>query len=117
VQRLVAARQVALAGSVVVVAALAGGAGFGGGAQAGQAGIPGGGADLAQLVPDVWRGPGGFGRVGVAQVAQQPVGHAPHVRPVGGAERGERLVPGGPQVWDGRDRFGADRVGGVLVAG
>ena len=43
VQRLVAARQVALAGSVVVVAALAGGAGFGGGAQAGQAGIPGGG--------------------------------------------------------------------------
>ena len=33
------------------------------------------------------------------------------------AEGGEGLVPGGPQVRGGRDRFGADRVGGVVVAG
>lgn len=40
----------------VMVAALGGGAGVSGGAQAGQAGVPGSGADLAQLIPDV---PGG----------------------------------------------------------
>jgi len=37
---------------VVVVAATAGGVGFGGGAEAGQAGAPAGGTDLAELVTD-----------------------------------------------------------------
>jgi hypothetical protein len=69
VQRLVAACQVVQAGSLRMVAALAGSTGLGGGAQAAQEGIPGGGADLAQLVPDVVRSPGRFDRVGVAQVA------------------------------------------------
>ena len=102
---------------VVVVAALGGGAGLGGGAQAGQAGVPGGGADLAQLVPDVLGGPGGLDRVGVAQVQQPAVGHAAHIGAVGRAEGGQGLVPGGPRVGGGRGRFGADRVGGIVVAG
>ena len=59
----------------MVLAAAGGGGGFGVGAQAGQAGVPGGGADLAEFVADVLRRPGGFGGVGVAQVQQQPVGH------------------------------------------
>jgi hypothetical protein len=69
-QDLVANGQLVLGCGVVVVAALGGGAGLGGGAQAGQAGVPGGGADLAQLVADVPGGPGGFDGVGVAQVPQ-----------------------------------------------
>ena len=49
---------------------------------------------------------------------QQPaVGHAADVGPVGGAEGGQGLVPGGAEVRGGRDGFGADRVGGVAVAG
>jgi hypothetical protein len=102
---------------VAVVAALFGGAGLGGGAQGGQPGVPGGGADLAQLVPDVPGGPGSLDRVGVAQVQQPTVRHAAHVRPVGWAEGGQGLVPGGPGVRGGRGRFGADRVGRVAVAG
>ena len=102
---------------VVVVAAVFGGAGLGGGAQAGQAGVPGGGADLAQLVPDVLGGPGGLDGVGVAQVQQPAVGHAAHVGAAGRAEGGQGLVPGGPDVGGGRGGFGADRVGGVVVAG
>ena len=85
--------------------------------MAGQAGVAGGGADLAELVADVLRGPGGLDRVGVAQVQQPPVGHAADVGPVGGAEGGQGLVPGGAQVRGGRDGFGPDRVGGVAVAG
>ena len=117
VQGLVAGGEFLLAGGGVVVAALGGGGGFGGGAQAGQAGVAGGGADLAELVSDLWRGPGSLDRVGVAQVQQPAVGHAAHVGPVGGAEGGEGFVPGRAQVRGGRDRFGADRVGGVAVAG
>jgi hypothetical protein len=49
----VASSQLVLARGLVVVAAPVGGAGLGGGAQAEQAGVPGGGADLAELVPDV----------------------------------------------------------------
>ena len=49
----VAGSQLVLARGLVVVAAPVGGAGLGGGTQAGQAGVPGGGADLAELVPDV----------------------------------------------------------------
>ena len=48
---------------------------------------------------------------------QQPVGHAADVGPVDGAEGGQGLVPGGPQVRGGGSGFGADRVGGVVVAG
>ena len=39
------------------------------------------------------------------------------VGPVGGAEGGEGLLPGGPQVGGGRGGFGADGFGGVVVAG
>ena len=89
----------------------------GGGAQAGQAGVPGGGADLAELIADVSRRPGGLDRVGVAQVQQGAVGHAAHVGAVGGAEGGQGLVPGGPQVGGGGDGLGADGLGRVVVAG
>jgi len=95
-QGLVAVAKLLLLDGVVVLAAAGGGGGFGVGAQAGQAGVPGGGADLAELVADVLRRPGGFGGVSVAQVQQQPVGHTADVGPVDGAEGGEGLVPGGP---------------------
>ena len=75
-----------------------GGAGFGGGAEGGQAGVGGAEADLAELVADPLRRPGGFDGVGVAQVQQGPVGHAADVGAVDGAEGGQGLVPGGPQV-------------------
>ena len=48
---------------------------------------------------------------------QQAVWHAPHVGPVDRAEGGEGLVPGGAQVGAAGDGLGADRVGGVVVAG
>ena len=48
---------------------------------------------------------------------QHPVRHAAHVGAVGRAEGGQGLVPGGPHVRGGRGGFGADRVGGVVVAG
>jgi hypothetical protein len=117
IKRLVAVGQLLLASSFLVVTALLGRGGFGADAKPGQPGVPGGGADLAKLIADPLGRPGRLDRVGVAQVQQHPVGHAPHVGPVGWAEGGEGLVPGGPQVRGGRDRFGADRVGGVVVAG
>ena len=116
-QGLVAGGQLVLGRGVVVVAALGGGAGLGGGAQAGQAGVPGGSADLTKLVPDIPGSPGGFDRVGVAQVQQPAVGHAAHVGAVDGAESGQGLVPGGARVGHGGDRFGADRVSRIVVAG
>jgi hypothetical protein len=103
--------------SAAVIAALPGGAGVGGGAQAGQAGVPGGGADLVQFIGDVGGCPGGLDGVGVAQVQQPAVGHAAHVGSVGWAEGGEGLVPGGSRVGGGGDGFGADRAGGIAVAG
>ena len=48
---------------------------------------------------------------------RSPVGHAAHVGAVDGAEGGQGLVPGRAQVRGGRDGFGADRVGGMVVAG
>ena len=117
VQRVVAAGEFLLPRGGVVFAAAAGGLGFGAGAEGGQVGVPGGGADLAQLVTDVGGRPGGLDGVGVAQVQQPAVGHAAHVRPVGRAEGGQGLVPGGPNVRRGRGRFGPDRLGGVVVAG
>ena len=48
----VAGGQRLLLRSLVVVAVLPGGAGVGGGAEAAQAGVPGGGADLAEFVAD-----------------------------------------------------------------
>jgi hypothetical protein len=102
---------------VVVVAALFCGAGLGGGAQAGQAGVPGGGADLAQLVADVPGGPGGLEGVGVAQVQQPAVRHAADIGAAGRAEGGEGLVPGGARVGSGCDRLGADRIARVVIAG
>ena len=117
VQGLVAGGQRLLLGGVVVLAAAVGGCGVGGGADGGQAGVPGAGADLAELVADPLRCPGGFDGVGVAQVQQRPVGHAADVGSVDGAEGGEGLVPGGPDVRGGRGGFGSDRLGGVVVAG
>ena len=116
-QGLVAGGQLVPGRGVAVVAAVSGGAGLGGGAQAGQPGVPGGGADLTQLVADVPGGPGGLDGVGVAQVQQPAIRHAAHVRAVDRAEGGQGLVPGGPDVRGGRDGFGADRVGGIVVAG
>src|SRR5207249_5095247 len=78
-QGLVADSQLVLGRGVVVVAALVGGAGLGGGAQAGQAGVPGGSADLTQLIPDILGSPGGLDRVGVAQKQQPAVGHPARV--------------------------------------
>jgi hypothetical protein len=93
VQGLVAGGQVLLLAGLLVLAVALGGLGLGGGAYGGQAGVLGGGADLAEFVADVLRRPGGFYGVGVAQVQQRPVGHAAHVGAVGGAERGQGLVP------------------------
>ena len=95
-QGVIAAGPLLVPDGLPVVAAQPGGAGFGGGAQAGQAGVPGGVADLAEFVPDVLGRPGGLDGVGVAQVLQQPVRHAAHVRAFDRAEGGQGLVPGGP---------------------
>ena len=100
-----------------VLTTLPGGAGVGGGAQARQAGVPGGSADLAQFIGDVPGSPGGLDRVGVAQVQQPAVGHAADIGAVGRAEGRQGLVPGGARVGSGGDRFGADRVSRVVVAG
>ena len=116
-QGLVAGGQLVLGRSAVVVAALGGGAGVGGGAQARQAGVPGGSADLAQFVPDILGSPGGLDRVGVAHVQQPAVGHAADIGAIGWAEGRQGLVPGGARVGSGGDRFGADRVSRVVVAG
>jgi hypothetical protein len=106
VQGLVAAGQLLLAGGFLVLTALLGGGGFGAGAEPGQPGVPCGGADLAELITDPLGRRRGFNRVGVAQVQQHPVGHAPHVGPIGWAEGGEGLVPGSPQVRGDGDGFG-----------
>jgi hypothetical protein len=87
-QGVIAAGTLLFLGGLEVVAAPAGGAGVGGGAQAGQAGVPGGVADLAEFVPDVLGRPGGLDGIGVAQVQQHPVRHATHVGPADRAERG-----------------------------
>jgi hypothetical protein len=82
VQSLVAAGQHLLLFGVFVAAATAGGAGFGGGAAAGQVGVPGAGADLAELITDPLGGLGCFDRVGIAQMQQPPVRHTAHIRAV-----------------------------------
>ena len=117
VHGLVAGGQGLLLDGCFVLAVAAGGAGFGGGADGGQAGFGGAEPDLAQFLAGPLRCPGGFDGVGVAQVQQRPVGHAADVGPVDGAEGGQGLVPGGPQVRGCGGGFGADRVGGVGVAG
>jgi hypothetical protein len=110
-------REFLLPGGGVVLAVAAGGVGFRAGAQAGQVGVPGGGADLAQLVTHVPGRPGGLDRVGVTQVQQPPVGHPADVRAVGRAEIGQSLKPYGPNVWRTPGRFRPDRLGGVVIAG
>src|SRR5260370_5237618 len=66
VQGLVAVAELLLLNGVVVLAASGGGFGFRAGADGGQAGVPCGGADLAELVADVLGCPCGFYGVGVA---------------------------------------------------
>ena len=99
VQGLVAVAELLLLSGVVVLAAAGGGCGFGAGADGGQAGVPGGGADLAELVADVLGCPGGFDGVGVAQV-QQPArraGRGRRARRRGRGRRGPRARrPAGP---------------------
>src|ERR1035438_9320783 len=89
---LVAVPELLMPGGAVMVAAVAEGFGFRAGAGGGQAGVPGGGADLAELVTDPLRCPGGFDGVGVAQVQQPPVGHAADVWSAGRAEIGRAHV-------------------------
>jgi hypothetical protein len=113
---LVTGRQGLLLAGCFGLAPLAGGAGFGVGADGGQAGLGGAEPDLAQFLTSPLRCPGGFDGVGVPQVQQRPVRLAADVRPVDGTERRQRLVPGGPDVRGGADGFGPDRVGGVGVA-
>ncbi len=84
-QGLVAGRQFLMAGGVGVVALFLGGVGFGGGAEAGQVGVAGGSAGLAEFIANVLGGPGGLDRVGVAQMQEPAVGHAADIRTVGGA--------------------------------
>ena len=55
VQGVVAVAELVLLGGVVVLAAAGGGGGFGAGPDGGQAGVPGGGADLPEFVADVLR--------------------------------------------------------------
>ena len=100
----------------VVVAGLAGGVGFGVGADGAQVGVEGAEPGQPQLLADVAGCPGGLGGVGVAEQPQPPVGHGPDVGPVGRAEGGEGLVPGGPLVRRLAAGFGADRVVGMVVA-
>ena len=57
-QGLVAVGEFLLPGGGVVLAAAVSGFGFGAGAEGGQVGVPGGGADLAQLIGDVGGCPG-----------------------------------------------------------
>src|SRR3974390_697273 len=99
VQGLVAADQLLLAAGFGVVAALLGGGGFGAGTEPGQPGLPGGGADLAELIADPLGRPGRFDRVGVAQVQQPAVGHAAHAGP-GGPTHPCRSWPGAYRVAD-----------------
>ena len=84
---------------------------------ANKAGFLSAGADLAEFVADPLRRPGGFDGVGVAQVQQRPVWQFADIRTVDGAEGGEGLVPGGPQVRGGRGGLGPDGLGGMVVAG
>ena len=100
----------------VVVAGLAGGVGFGGGADGAQVGVGRAEPGQPQFPADVAGRPGGLGGVGVADQPQPAVGHGADVRPVGRAEGEEGLVPGGALVRRVPGGFGADRVGGVVVA-
>jgi hypothetical protein len=115
-QGLVAGRQVLMAGGAVVVARLAGGLGFGGGADGAQAGVEGSAPGPAQVLPGVAGGPGGLSGVGVAEQPQPSVGQGPDAGSAGRAEGGECLVPGGPLGGCPVAGFGADGVAGMLIA-
>ena len=133
VQGLVADRELLLPGGGVVVAAIADRCDLGAGADPGQAGFGSAGADLAELIADLLRRPGGLDGVGVAQVQQRAVGHAADVGGVGGAEGVEGLVlferrrarpavrRAGQAGWPGRGRLlvrpGSGRSGPVRARG
>jgi hypothetical protein len=98
-------------GGSLMVAGAFGSCGVRVGAGRGQAGFARADADLAELVSDPLRRPGGLDGVGVAQVQQPAVGHASEVGPVDGAEGGQGLIPGGPLV--GAAAVGSGPMGSV----
>jgi hypothetical protein len=87
---------VLVAGGAVVVAGLAGGAGFGVGSDGAQGGVEGGEPGQAQVFPGVAGCPGRFGGVGVAEQPQPAVGQGADAESAGWAEGDEDLRPGSP---------------------
>ena len=104
VQRVIAAGEFLLPRGGVVLAAAVGGLGFGASAEGGQVSVPGGGADLAELVTDVGGCPGGLDGVGITQVQQRPSG----MPRTSGPSTGPRAA---------RASYQAARTSGAAVAG
>ena len=101
---------------MVVVGDLAGGLGFGVGADSTQGGVEGTEPGPPQFLPGVAGCASGLGGVGVAEQPQAAIGHHPDVGAVGRAESGEGLMPGGPLVGCLAARFRTDGVIGMGVA-
>ena len=113
---LVAGGQRFLPGCLVVLAAAAGRAGFGVGAERCQVRITGGGAGLAELADGRQRRPG-IVEAGGAEVEELAIGQVPDVPGLVEWEGGAGLVPGGAQVRAPCGGLGSDRVVGMVVAG
>ena len=112
----VAGGQVLVTCGAVVVAGLAGGLGFGVGADGAQGGVEGAEPGEPELFSDVTGCPGGLGGVAVGEQPQPPVGHGTDLRPACWAEGDEGLVPGGALVRGLVAGFGTDRVAGMVIA-
>ena len=102
-------------GGAIVVAGLAGGLGFGVGADNAEGGVEGAEPGQTQLFADVAGRPGGLGRVDVAEQPQPSVGQGADAGSGGRADGEEGFVPGGPLSGCLVARFGADWVTGVVV--
>jgi hypothetical protein len=76
--------------------------------------LPAGGA---QLLGDVFGGPGGFGLIRTAAGQELPVGQVAHGDAFHPGHGGERGVPLRPRFGVGARGFGADRFAGVVPAG
>ena len=99
-----------------IVTGLAGGVGFGGGADGALVGVDRAEPGQPQFPADVAGSPGGLGGVGVPDQPQPAVTHGPDVRRAGRAEGEEGLVPGGPLIRRVPGGLGADRVVRVVIA-